>query len=61
MEKYKVLIRNGLQFQNQFVKPAFTIEVEVEDGTSEDDIVKKALSKMGAYPKTHTTQVIPIN
>lgn len=61
MEKYKVSFYFGVWSVNPFVKPSKEVLVEVEHGTTENEIVLKALNELNSYPRTYSTSIIKVN
>lgn len=57
--KYKVNIYFGVYQVNPFLVPSKVVEVEVEEGSSENHIVAEALDKLDYYPRTYSASVTP--
>lgn len=60
MEKYKVQFYFGVYVVNPFLTPNNIVEVEVPEGTEENQIILTALKKLGSYPRTYSASVVKV-
>ncbi|TVY09870.1 hypothetical protein [Paenibacillus cremeus] len=58
IKTYDVYFYFGVYVPNPFMKASKVVEVEIEENSTEKDIILKALGKIGAYPKTYAANVI---
>lgn len=58
--KYKIYFWFNLYSPNPFIKPSKEVEVEVEAGLSESEIILKGLRLIGLHPKTYSATVVKL-